>query len=132
LEVDLMDAVFREIGVINVWLDDFEPDIPIFLSSVPALDPIAHYTHEWRGLLAKRVEELGRPVACSRLKCSGTAIPGFVYCAEHLVGEKAGPSDFAPLPLDMDCRCKIEGCPKIAVGFSGVCLEHLQDRQTLG
>ncbi len=126
IHLSVMNAVYHDIGINNVWIDDFEPYIPIFLSAIGADDPIETYTSTSRTFLANRLSTLNQVGKCRVFDCNEPAIEGFDLCMTHTMGDQSRFTDYAPMPKTLRDTCNVSGCERISAGLSGRCLEHMR------
>lgn len=131
-ELSVYEQVYKDIGVTNIWIDDYEPDIPIFLDALNSEDPVLQYTKLTREFLATKLLSKGfSGHKCSRIDCNEICVTDHNHCLYHVMGNKYIFSDYAPLPKSMNDKCSIRGCNSITSGLSDKCIRHNRVRSII-
>lgn len=128
IQANVLEAVYRDIGVTNLWLDNYEPDIPFVLESIARDDPVMHYTSSWRDRVRRELESQALDGMCGHIECEDQAVRGYRYCVAHLLGDRTRFMDIAPMPKTMADQCSSSGCLRITSGLSDLCVAHLQEK----
>ncbi len=125
-QINFLNEIYKDIGVTNLWVDEFEPDIPFVLEALAKDDPIEYFTDRWRAHLGQCAAQTidGRP--CEMVGCAEKAVNGFRSCRLHLLEDQ----DYAPMKKTLRDTCSHEGCERISAGLSGRCLDHLSECTT--
>ena len=120
-----LESLYGVIGVKLLWVDEFEPDITFVLQALGADDPIATYTTLWRRFLRGRLDSMPREGPCQHIRCSDSAVKGFRFCPLHELGGRDRYMDYAPMPKNLQDVCQVDGCRRISIGLSKLCVEHI-------
>ena len=125
VEVSVLDEVYRNIGVQNIWVDEFDPDIPILLDSLLAEDTVQNFTRQFRSHLESELISKGLSSdVCQVYDCSKNRVSGMKFCVEHSMGGRSRFMHYAPTPKTANDQCSIKNCQRITSGLSDTCKKH--------
>ncbi len=125
VEVSVYDQVYKNIGVENIWVDEYDPDISILLEAFVAKDSIESYTDSTRKNLKEKLKAIGITTEICHLHgCNDRCVKGSQFCILHTLGDKDRYMPFAPMPKTSKDICSVKGCDKITSGVSNTCRYH--------
>ena len=126
VNVTVLDEVYSNLGVSNIWIDNYEPDISIILDSICANDPIKYFTYTFRKHLKEKLQAAGNSTqSCRRTDCDKKASNISVWCVEHTMGDRTRFTEYAPTPKTLKDNCSEPSCKRITIGLSSKCIKHV-------
>lgn len=125
VEISVLDEVYDNLGVTNLWIDDYDPDISIIIESLSASDPVEKFTTDFRNHLEQKLIKAGASTnSCDFSGCPLNTPNGSKSCVAHTMGDRTLFTHYAPTPKTLNDECSEPNCKRITSGLSNTCIQH--------